>query len=139
MDRKQLIQQTLGTIWESIEHLKSEQERIVVEISEKSQLLDQWQRELNGLEKGKGKSSHERLPKGEPLRRINALYENDPRAQHDGLTIKEIEKRSGIGWTTVRNVVHGEKNGFADIGGSRWRRTSDIDKEKKRGPLKAVS
>jgi hypothetical protein len=131
MDPKMAIAQTIGAVEATIGQLKDDCERLEFEINQHQQLLDYWRREYAKLQAGKG-GSGKRLAKGEPLRRVNEYYDSNPRTQQSGLTVKEIEEATGLNWTTARNVVETEKNGFVKAEGNKYRRSVDVEKDKQR-------
>jgi hypothetical protein len=122
-ERQDLIRATLRTIHEAKWRLESERDDLIKQIAEKDRQLQAWVKEFNELE---GQPPSGRIPRGEPLRRINELFVANEKAQSRGATIKEIADAIGLNWTTVRNVLKNEKNGFVETDGA-WRKKADAE------------
>jgi hypothetical protein len=111
MDNKEkqaLIKATIRTIHEAKWRLESERDDLIKQIDEKDQQLQAWIKEFGELE---GQPPSGRIQRGEPLRRINEFYGANEKTRK-GATIKEVAEGTGLNWTTVRNVLKNEKNGF---------------------------
>lgn len=127
MDNKEkqaLIKATIRTIHEAKWRLESERDDLIQQIVEKDRQLQAWVKEFNELE---GQPPSGRVQRGEPLRRISEFYGANEKAQTKGATIKEVSKGTGLNWTTVRNVLKNEKNGFVEVDGL-WRKKADSEK-----------
>jgi len=125
MTKRELIEHTLAAIREARRALELEQDRVVEEIGEKDALIQAWVAELDSMDHADEdgpRKKNPRLPKGEPLRKINAFFDGDQKAQSDGATTKEIADTTGLPWSTVRNVLEKPKNGFAKSDNDRWKR-----------------
>jgi hypothetical protein len=121
-ERQALIKATIRTIHEAKWRLESERDELIQQIAEKDRQLQAWVKEFSELE---GQPPSGRIQRGEPLRRINEFFSGNP--QTKGATTKELADATGLNWTTVRNVLKNENNGFVEVDGA-WRKKPDAEK-----------
>lgn len=120
MNEHALIEGTLADLKEAMDALVAERERIDRLIREKADRIREWEARLRAMTTRGEQPTRQRLPKGEPVRRIREYLQHHPDA-----TIKEISNEIGVGWSSVRTALEHNKLDFV-VADGRWRlRTRD--------------
>jgi hypothetical protein len=115
-----LLEGTIRDLEETMERLGRERAELDQRLSDVRARRDEWRAILARVSKNGGTAKRRRAKKGENLRRISALYgELDAGI---GLSMPEIEKRTGIPWSSVRNELQREGAPFIERDGSWFRK-----------------
>ncbi|MBU0717395.1 MAG: hypothetical protein KJ749_04030 [Planctomycetes bacterium] len=123
---RELIEGTIRDLTETIERLTQQRADIDDRLSQVKARRDEWKAVLARVsdENGSG-TRHRRAKKGENLRKIKALY--DELGPGEGLSMAEVARRSGIPWSSVRNELGRDGQGFREGEDGLWYRNANAD------------
>lgn len=110
---REIIGITISDLRESVERLKQAREGLSSQIVEKEKALRYWETKLNELE-GAANGGGQRLPKGEPRRRLIKTLEDHGM---QGLSVTRLSEITGMGWSTVRSTLQREEDSFEEKDG----------------------
>ena len=105
-----LVQETIKDLDAIIEKLEGEKSAIDQRISDIRTRREQWQARIRSLHNSKNGDSRVRLRKGEAIQKINAVYDGLPTGT--GLNMSDVAEKTGVPWSSVRNVLQRAGSGY---------------------------
>ncbi len=132
LDEVALIEGTIRDLEAALANLRGERAALDTRIEEAEERICVWKARLKQhTNQGQGaRQNGPRLKRGEALARIDQLF--DANQPDDGYSIREIADRTGIAWSSVRNVIKRTDSGYHERS-DRWFKNDHLFGEKKNG------